>query len=99
MNARVVAILGSEERSDMELTEYGKAEARVNESPALDALRDIILYDWDDDEGHWEWVQYAPIAEIVAWAKPIREDEEALLAMDEAEERWYAMEEQCSGMA
>jgi len=97
MKAReaVVAILGSDERSGMELTEYGKAEAKVDETLALDPYRHIILYDWDD-EGHWGWVQTAPIQEIIDWAWPIREAEiEMDLAaerrMDEAEERWEAI--------
>jgi len=94
MKAReaVVAILGSDERSGMELTEYGKAEAKVDETLALDPYRHIILYDWDD-EGHWEWVQTAPIQEIIDWAWPIREDELALLALEEATERWYELTE------
>jgi len=60
-----------------DLTEYGKAERRVNETPALGPYRDVILYDWPEGDEHWQWVQTAPVAEIVDWAETIESQEKA----------------------
>ena len=70
----------------IELTEYGKAEKRVNETPALEPYRDVILYDWPEGDEHWEWVQTATTRDILLWAEPILEDWEILGEMDAMEE-------------
>lgn len=52
------------------MNEYTRTDAiaRVDDTPELDAHRDVILYDWPNDDEHWEWVCTAPVEEIVDWA-------------------------------
>ena len=49
-----------------------KALARVERSPRLSAYKSIIMQDYGGR--HWEWVMYATVKEIEAWAKQIKED-------------------------
>lgn len=49
-----------------------KARARVERSPHLSKYKSIIMTDYGGR--HWEWVTYAKVKEIVAWAKQIQED-------------------------
>lgn len=51
---------------------YEQARRRVNETPALDERRDVVLYEeWANDLEHWEWVTTAEVSEIVAWADAV----------------------------
>ena len=52
------------------------AAQRIADHPELEEYRDLLLeYGWDNQDDHLEWVATAPIAEIIAWAQDIREDE------------------------
>jgi len=48
-----------------------EAQERVENSDALRPYQDVIMYDWPEGEGHWEWVVRAPITEIVDWAATV----------------------------
>lgn len=50
---------------------YALAVRRVNETPELDARRDVILYDWREGAEHLQWVATAAVSEVVAWADGI----------------------------
>jgi len=54
---------------------YDVAVARIDREPALEEYRDIILYDWGNQEEHWQWIASAELAEIVDWCESIRRDE------------------------
>lgn len=47
------------------------AQARINETPALQPHTAVIMADWPEGAEHWEWVATAPEAEIVDWAETI----------------------------
>jgi len=51
---------------------YAKAHQRVHRSPRLRKYASIILQELD--VRHWEWVTYAKVKEIEAWARQIKED-------------------------
>ena len=51
---------------------YAKAHQRVHRSPRLRKHASIILADLGGR--HWEWVTYARVKEIEAWAQQIKED-------------------------
>lgn len=50
---------------------YDKARERVENTPALTAHAETIMYDWPEGSSHWIWVATAPVAEIVDWASMI----------------------------
>jgi hypothetical protein len=47
---------------------YEQVERRIDDSPALEPYREVILYDWPEGEEHLRWVLTAPEAESVSWA-------------------------------
>ena len=48
-----------------------KARERVRNTPELNAVRDVIFYDWGDWDNHMEWIATAPVAEILDWAETV----------------------------
>lgn len=57
-------------------TTYELATNRVDNSDELTPYRDLLIeYDWEEGEEHLHWVATAPVAELVAWAKGLRQDE------------------------
>jgi len=55
----------------------GIARHRVEHNEALDEYADEIWYDWPNWGEHVDWIATAPVSEIVAWAKSIRDDAES----------------------
>jgi hypothetical protein len=51
---------------------YALAHQRVHRSSRLCKYASIILEDFGGR--HWEWVTYARVKEIEAWAQQIKED-------------------------
>ena len=49
-----------------------KAYQRVQRSPRLRKYESILMQDYGGR--HWEWVTYATVKEIEAWAQQIKED-------------------------
>ena len=54
-----------------------RAECRVDRSPRLRPLKEIILADWREGDDHLRWVATATVQEIESWAKQIKEDSDA----------------------
>ena len=54
-----------------------KARERVSNDESLNEYADEIWYDWPNWGAHVEWIATAPVSEIVAWAKSIRDDAES----------------------
>ena len=59
------SLLSSEDR-------YAKALARVERSPRLRKYKSIIMA--FSGVRHWQWVTYALVKDIEAWAQQIKED-------------------------
>ncbi len=64
---------------------FDKARERVENTPALTAHRETILYDWPEGNSHWAWVTTAPVAEIVDWASMVESMEREFELTDEPE--------------
>lgn len=57
--------------------DHEAAKTRVNNNPELEEYRDLLInYDWGMAESeHENWIATAPLAEILNWAKAIRNQE------------------------
>lgn len=52
------------------------ASQRVDETPALQPYRDILIdYEWDNQDEHLSWVVTASTSELLSWCKTIRKNE------------------------
>jgi len=74
---------------------YQAMVRKIDETPELEPYRDLILYDWQEEQEHYNWIMIAPVAEIIEWAESIRCDE--ALAKMESEimnEVWTYMDDQ-----
>ncbi|NLD44896.1 MAG: hypothetical protein GX657_15550 [Chloroflexi bacterium] len=68
--------LWNQYRREHMVTAHDRAIARVNATPELEPYRDLFIeYDWPNQDEHYGWVATAPVAELIDWAKQIREDE------------------------
>ena len=65
-----------EETMTTETSAYDRAVARVDATPELAPYRDLLVeYDWPEGDEHYLWVATTPVAELVDWAKTVREGE------------------------
>ena len=71
--------------SEQEL--YDKVVKRINDTPALEQYRDILLYDWPEED-HLEWALNESVAEIVAWCESIRANDKADALEDAVTADW-----------
>jgi len=65
---------GHDARDRLRYRLFSKASVRVERSPSMRPLRNIIFGDWPNWEEHLQWVIKARVAEIVLWAKQIQRD-------------------------
>lgn len=50
---------------------YDEMVTRIDNTPELEPYREVLVYDWPNEQEHIDWVCTAPVAEIVAWAREI----------------------------
>jgi hypothetical protein len=58
------------------VTAYAQAAARIDETPAIEKYRDIILADWPERDEHYAWAATCDFAELVTWADAATPEEE-----------------------
>ena len=56
------------------ITMYESARQRIRDNAELQPYEDVLLYDWTEGDGHYEWVANAPIDEILLWAMDITKE-------------------------
>jgi hypothetical protein len=50
-----------------------RIEKRITENPELEAYRVEITADWPNMAEHVDWIETAPVAEIISWAESMRD--------------------------
>ena len=58
-----------------QVANWNRIQARLASTPELEQYRDLIEYDWPEENEHAEWISTAPVAEIIAWAESLRSSE------------------------
>lgn len=57
------------------MSNYERIQDRISTDPELAQYSDLLLYDWEEEEEHTDWVCSADVGEIIEWAEGIRADE------------------------
>jgi hypothetical protein len=55
---------------------YDDVVARIDDTPELEPYRALLLFDWQEEQEHYEWATGASVQEIVDWAESIRADDD-----------------------
>lgn len=61
-------------RTMAQLSLEEQARRRVNNTPGLKAIENIIFYDWPNWDEHMLWVVLSPVETIIDWAQTVNTD-------------------------